>query len=82
MNHKNTMSELEWMKTFGDNLRDAIEEYGYTQDELAEITGLSRSTISNYIHHRRMPSIKAIINLSYALDEDLYDFIDFGNWID
>jgi transcriptional regulator with XRE-family HTH domain len=34
--------------TFGDRLKKAREHAGLTQAELAELTGISRATISNY----------------------------------
>lgn len=75
------MSELEWLEIFGDNLASWMEEYGYSQKDLAIATGLSESAISNYIHKKRMPTIKAIINISYVLDIELSDLIDFGGRI-
>lgn len=76
------MTEHEWIDIFGSNLESMMNEYGWTQRELAEATGLTQATISNYIHKRRMPTIKAIINLSYVLGCDLYDLIDFGERLD
>lgn len=76
------MTEHEWIDIFGSNLESMMAEYGWTQRELAEATGLTQATISNYIHKRRMPTIKAIINLSYVLGCDLYDLIDFGDRLD
>ena len=73
------MSELEWMKMFGNNLKKLLKETGLTQRELADETGLSESTISSYINGQRMPSIKALINIGYALDcyeDDLISFLD------
>lgn len=76
------MSELEWLDIFGDNLRGIIDEYGITQSELAEDIGVSEAAISNYIHKKKMPSIKTIINMAYALDMDIDELIDFDDTID
>ena len=76
------MSEQEWLDIFGDNLVSILEEYKMTQDELAEETGLSKGTISKYIHKKQIPNLKAIINLSYALDMDIDELIDFGDRIE
>lgn len=73
------MNELEWMKMFGNNLKRLLKEVGLTQRELADETGLSESTISSYINGQRMPSVKALINIGYALDcyeDDLISFMD------
>lgn len=75
------MSEFEWLSIFGDNLKSLLKEAGMTQEELANATGLSKSTISRYIHKEQIPTIRAIINISYELDCDLNDLIDFGDRI-
>ena len=73
-----TMSEHEWLDIFGDNLAEMMYEQGYSQKDLADETGLSEASISNYINKRRMPTIKAIVNIAYALDIDFNELIDFG----
>lgn len=73
------MSEVEWMKIFGENLNEILEERRMSQARLARETGLSEGTISGYIHAKKMPSAKAILNISYALCIDLSDLIDFGS---
>ena len=75
------MSEVEWLNIFGDNLAGCLKDFGLTQKDLAEMTGLSESTISNYIHKRQMPTIKAILAISYALDISVTELIDFGDKI-
>lgn len=76
------MSELEWLDIFGDNLAEMLEYANMSQRDLADEAGLSESTISNYINKRKIPSLRAIINIAYALDCDLTDLIDFGDKID
>lgn len=76
------MSEVEWMRIFGDNLKEVMDEQGYTQKDLAEATGLSEASISNYVNARKMPTIRAIINLSFELGIGFEDFINFGDRID
>lgn len=75
------MSEVEWLDIFGDNLREMLEDYRMSQKELADLTGLSEGTISNYINKRQMPGIKAIINISEALNMSIDDLIFFGETI-
>lgn len=75
------MSEVEWMDIFSDNLVSAMKDARITQRELADMTGLGEATISRYISRQRIPNIKAIINLAYALDCDVSDLIDFGDRI-
>lgn len=75
------MNEVEWLDIFGDNLIDYLKEYRLSQKDLAEMTGLSEGTISNYIHKRQMPTIKAILAISYAFGVSTDDLIDFGGKI-
>lgn len=75
------MSEQEWLEIFADNLASWMNEYGYSQRDLADTTGLSEATISKYLSKRQLPGIKAIINISYVLDIELSDLIDFGGRI-
>lgn len=76
------MTLKEWTEVFGDNLFDLMEEKHITQQELAKTSGVSIGSINAYIHHQSPPGIKAIINLSYALDVDLNELLDFGDIID
>ena len=75
------MSEVEWLDIFADNLREILEDYRMSQKELADVTGLSEGTISNYINKRQLPGIKAIINISEALNMSIDDLIFFGETI-
>ncbi len=76
------MTVLEWMEIFGDNLKEMLEYANMTQRELADAAGLSESSVSDYINKRKLPGIKAIINIGYALDCDFNDLIDFGEHIE
>lgn len=75
------MSELEWMNIFASNLLEMMDNARMTQRDLAEEAGLSESTISQYINKRKIPSLRAIINLSYALDCSVDELIEFGDRI-
>lgn len=75
------MTEEEWLDIFARNLVDMLKDARMTQRELADETGLSEGTISSYINKRRIPTIRAIVNIGYALDCDLNDLIDFGDRI-
>ena len=76
------MTEQDWSNIFSDNLISLLNEANMTQQELSKETGLSRATISSYINGRRLPGIKAIINIGYVLDCDLNELIDFGDLIE
>lgn len=76
------MSEVEWLDIFGDNLRDLMEEKGYSQRDLADATGLSESAISMYLNKQRIPNVRAIINISYEFAISPDELFDFGDRID
>lgn len=52
----------------GQNLRDAREQRGITQHDLATASGLSRSSIANTEHGRQRITIHALVALAQALD--------------
>lgn len=72
------MSELQWLDIFGDNLARMMVEEHMTQRELAELSGLSESTISRFVNKQMMPNVKSILNLSYALHCTMDELADFG----
>lgn len=76
------MSQQEWLDIFGDNLASILEEEKISQRELSRLTGLSESTISKYINKLQMPTVRAIINISYALDWSFEDMLNYGDIIE
>lgn len=76
------MTQDEWREIFGRNLSDILEETGMSQNELSKITGLSKSRISDYVNGCSTPSVFAIINMAYALELDISEFIDFEETIE
>lgn len=76
------MSQQEWLDIFGDNLANILEEEKISQKELSRLTGLSESTISKYINKLQMPTVRAIINISYALNWSFEDMLNYGSMLD
>jgi transcriptional regulator with XRE-family HTH domain len=76
------MTEVEWINIFGDNLADMLHDANMTQQELADATGLSKATINAYIHKRKAPGLKAIINIAYVLNCSVDELIDFEEMIE
>ena len=76
------MSEVELIDIFADNLRDLMAERGYSQRELERESGINHASISRYLKKEQIPTVKALINLAFALECDLdklvptYDYID------
>lgn len=75
------MTELEWMEIFGDNLKDMLEYSKMTQRELADAAGLSESSVSDYIHKKKLPGVRALVNIAYVMDCTMDELIDFGDRI-
>lgn len=70
-----TISELEAIEIFGDNLCDLMEDVRINQTELAKESRLTQCTISKYLNKQNMPSMKAIMNLCHALNCDYNDLL-------
>ena len=75
------MSEAEWLDIFGDNLREMIAEQGMTQADFADEIGVTEATVSYYVNKKKMPGIKAIVNMAYVLNISIDELIDFGDRI-
>ena len=76
------MKKNEWKYEFGANLDYLLKQYPMTRQELADATGLDRSTISNYILGKRMPTVDAILAIAYAIDCTTDELIDLDGPID
>ena len=76
------MTREDWMENFSENLQDILDERGVKQRELSDMTGIPTSTISAYINQAIMPSAEAVVKISYALDVEFNDLLDFGDTID
>ena len=79
---KDTIGQQEWLNIFGDNLASILEEERMSQRELARLTGLNESTISRYINKLQMPTVRAIINISFALEWQFEDMLNYGAMIE
>ena len=76
------MTECEWIRIFAGNLAEIIEESGYSQREVAKMTKIPQPVLSRYVNGRVIPSVVNIIKLSYALNCDIRDLIDFGDIVE
>lgn len=76
------MTEIEWLDIFGDNLRDILLDVGMTQSELADELGIDKSLVSRYVNKQYIPNLKTIINMTYVLNRDVSELIDFGEPIE
>ena len=76
------MSEYIWLDIFGNNLARLMLEHHMSQKELAELSGLAESTISRFLNKQMLPTVKSILNISYALHCTMDELADFGEMID
>lgn len=76
------ISEVEFIDIFADNLRDIMYEMDISEGELARRTGMTSAAISRYINKKRMPTLKALVNLSYVLCVPITDLIPTYAMID
>lgn len=66
---------------FASALRRLREKKGYTQEDLANVTGVTKSAIRSYEQKKRLPKTSQLAVLSLALDvtESALTFFDFGS---
>lgn len=74
------MTEVEFIDIFKGNLKSLMDEAGYNQQELAQEAKIDQSTISKYLNGTRMPSVRALNNISIALNCTIDELI--GNSMD
>jgi transcriptional regulator with XRE-family HTH domain len=70
------------MAKFGSRVKEMLSDARMSQNELAETAGLSRSAVSDYVNARKMPGVRAIINISEALDCDVEELMPCGEMIE
>lgn len=71
------MTRQEWLDRFGLKLRQLMKEKDITQRELADKLYVSEATVSKYVNGNMMPSVRMVINISYALNVSIDSFTYF-----
>jgi transcriptional regulator with XRE-family HTH domain len=69
---KKSSAEYRWVpsdpqKTFGNAVRERRHKLDFTQEKLAELTGLDPTYISGIERGRRNPSLKNIVKIAHAM---------------
>lgn len=67
-----------WLQKFSIKLAHMMVDARISQQELAELSGLSQATISKLIRGRQIPTIRALLNISYVLRCTVDELVDFG----
>lgn len=79
---RDSISEVEFIYIFADNLKDIMDEVGINQNQLAKEAHLTRGTISKYLNKKMMPSVRAIMNLCYVLNCEYSDLLPAYSLVD
>lgn len=59
----------------GENIKTYRKEKGLTQEQLGNLSGLSKNAIYNYENNKRVPNITTIYNISNALEVSLDELL-------
>jgi len=62
------MMDIQAKKIFGDRLKAAREQHGWTKQTLATMVGVSDVSIGYFEHGKKWPSVPTLIALAQALD--------------
>lgn len=76
------MTELELMRDIGGNIESVLDENNMTQQQLANETGINKSTISRYIRGETMPSVKNLVNIAHVLVCDIGELVFSDEFIE
>ena len=72
------MSEVEWLRNFGNALKEAMEYTNTEQAELADILGMSQASVSRYMNGLQMPDVRTVLLIAHELDWNVDDLVNFG----
>lgn len=71
------LEEAEWRNRFGMRLRSKMKKSRIGQDELSEMTGISRVTLSKYMNGKVTPSAYNLKKLARCLNCYVRELTDF-----
>lgn len=71
------MSDEDYKKEFGSRLKTLLRDRSMKHENLADMIGVSRQSISMYINGKAMPNIRIVRCIARALECDVRDLIDF-----
>lgn len=70
------LTEERWRSLFSDRLNELMGIKGYSQQTLADYTGLGKGTINNYINKKATPSAYALSRIARVLNCSIMDLTD------
>ena len=72
---RNSISEVEFICIFADNLSDIMDEVGISHRQLAKKAHITEAALSRYLNKQRMPNMRTFMNLCYALQCEYSDLL-------
>ena len=72
---RNSISEVEFICIFADNLSAIMDEVGISQRQLAKKAHITEAALSRYLNKQRMPNMRTFMNLCYALQCEYSDLL-------
>lgn len=72
---RNSISEVEFICIFADNLSDIMDEVGISQRQLAKKAHITEAALSRYLNKQRIPNMRTFMNLCYALQCEYSDLL-------
>lgn len=70
------LTEDLWRSLFSDRLNEMMGVKGYSQQTLADYTGLGKGTINNYVNKKATPSGYALARLARVLNCSVMDLVE------
>lgn len=74
-----TTEETLLAKSVGDNIKSLMKAKGLRQTDLSELTGMPRSTVSDYVNGCTVQPLQALYRISKALNVKLADLVILEN---
>ncbi|MCB5381020.1 helix-turn-helix domain-containing protein [Blautia glucerasea] len=79
---RNSISEVEFICIFADNLSDIMDEVGISQRQLAKKAHITEAALSRYLNKQRMPNMRTFMNLCYALQCEYSDLLPMYSMVE
>lgn len=76
-NERVDISEEDWIKDFSMTLKHKVSMSGLTLQDISDITGISKVSISNYMNGKSMPSHYNMLKIAKALNCSVYEFTHY-----
>lgn len=76
------ISEVQWMKSFAEEVKYHMKQKRMSQRELADRSRLAESTISDVIRCNKLPSFRTVSNIAHGLGVGIEELADFGQLIE